>query len=62
MRQFSLDGDETIDEFTSNAIDDVRDDLPREKRVDVLDKLIEVAECPKPERYVEYFTDLAELG
>jgi hypothetical protein len=62
VREFPLDGDETIVEFTSNALEDVPSEIPREKRERVLDKLIEVAESPKPERYVDYFRGCEKLG
>lgn len=62
MREFSLDGDETVVEFTSNALEDVSSDVPREKRDRVLDKLIEVTESPNPERYLDYFRGCQKLG
>lgn len=62
MREFPLDGDETVVEFTSNALEDVSSDIPREKRAKILDKLIEIAESPKPERYLDYFEGCRKLG
>lgn len=55
MRKFPLDSDDTVVEFTSGALEDVSTDIPREKRASVLNKLIEVAESPNPERYLDYF-------
>lgn len=57
-----MDGDEAVIEFTSNALEDVSSEIPREKRERVLDKLIEVTESPKPERYVDYFRGCRKLG
>lgn len=62
MRGFPLDGDETVVEFTSNALEDVSSEIPREKRERILDKLIEVTESPKPERYFDHFEGCQNLG
>ena len=57
-----MDGDETVIEFTTNALEDVTSKIPREKRGRVLDKLIEVTESPNPRRYVDYFEGHRKLG
>lgn len=62
MRKFPLDSDDTVVEFTSDALEDVSTDIPREKRANVLDKLIEVAESPNPERYLDYFNGCRKFG
>ncbi|WP_132056759.1 hypothetical protein [Halorussus amylolyticus] len=62
MREFPLDGDTVVVEFTSNALEDVSSDIPREKREKILDKLVEVAKSPKPERYLDYFDGCRKLG